>query len=218
MSAFPTAARRAPALLGLLAALAPALLHAQALPEAPASERPITIGIAGGVSVPRQGATASTLRAGLHTQGFVLVRLPAGLPPLRFNVDYTRQRLSARRVAGTDAAARTADVDPTAAIASAPSILAGVVGTKVDLLRGPVRPYLVVGVGGSTIGADVAADGADADRTLALGLDGGAGISVRLGALRAFAETRLQNVYTQRKGLVDARSIQQFPVTFGLSF
>ena len=33
-----------------------------------------------------------------------------------------------------------------------------------------------------------------------------------------FAETRLQNVYTKEKGLVDTKSIQSFPVSVGIVF
>ena len=55
-------------------------------------------------------------------------------------------------------------------------------------------------------------------RSTNFGLDGGAGVSLRLGPIDAFVETRLQNVYTKQQGLVDTKSITVFPVLFGLSF
>ena len=39
-------------------------------------------------------------------------------------------------------------------------------------------------------------------------MEGGAGLSIRLGPIDAFAETRLQNVYTKQKGLIDTRSVR----------
>jgi hypothetical protein len=51
-----------------------------------------------------------------------------------------------------------------------------------------------------------------------LGIDGGAGLAFKLGPITGFAETRLQNVYTKEKGLVDTKSIQSFPVSFGIVF
>ena len=44
------------------------------------------------------------------------------------------------------------------------------------------------------------------------------GFILRLGPISGFVESRLQNVYTKEKGFVDTKSIQQFPVVFGLVF
>ena len=43
-------------------------------------------------------------------------------------------------------------------------------------------------------------------------------IGFKLGPISGFVESRLQNVYTKEKGFVDTKSIQQFPVVFGLVF
>ena len=52
---------------------------------------------------------------------------------------------------------------------------------------------------------------------LKFGIDGGAGLALKIGRLYAFIEGHLQNVYTQR-GLIDAKSIQAVPVSFGVLF
>ena len=196
------------------AAHAAATLLCLALPAAARaqSDRPIQIGFGGGVAVPREGATARELEAGVQGQGFVLVRLPAGLPPLRFNVDYARQKF-ARPTAVRPGAALT---DTAAAERTA---LAGVAGMRLDLLRGPVRPYVVAGVGAFSVkdALDVAGGTRDYSN-VNFGLDGGAGLAIRLGPISGFVEARLQNVYTKQQGLIDTKSIQSIPVTFGLVF
>jgi hypothetical protein len=170
------------------------------------STRPVRVGFGGGVLVPRQGASEQSIERGIHGQGFVLLRLPAGLPALRANVDVARLRFD------TPGTATTPGVD------GHRSLLAGVLGMKVDLLRGPVRPYLLAGAGAFSIrdAIDGAAGGSASQ--VSFGLDGGAGVALRLGGLDAFVETRLQNVYTRERGLVDTKSIAAFPVTFGVIF
>ena len=37
------------------------------------------------------------------------------------------------------------------------------------------------------------------------------------GPIDMFAETRLQNVYTKQRGVIDTKAIRAFPVTFGFS-
>ena len=176
------------------------------------TDRPVQFGIGGGVTVPREGATLRELQAGAQAQGFVLVRLPAGLPPLRFNVDYARMRFERAAMPRPG----TALLDTAAAERTT---LAGVAGMRVDLLRGPVRPYLLAGVGAFSVKDVVdASSGARDFSNVNFGVDGGAGLALRLGPISAFAEARLQNVYTKREGLVDASAIRSVPVTFGLIF
>ena len=50
------------------------------------------------------------------------------------------------------------------------------------------------------------------------GLDGGPGISFKLWSIEGFLESRIQNVYTKTRGLIDQKQIQSFPVTFGFVF
>ena len=199
----------------LSAARAAATVLALAFPAAARaqSDRPIQIGFGGGVAVPREGTSARELEAGMQGQGFVLVRLPAGLPPLRFNVDYARQKFS-----------RPSAVRPGAALtdtaAAERTSLAGIAGMRLDLLRGPIRPYVVAGVGAFSVkdALDLAGGTTRDFSDVNFGVDGGAGLSIRLGPISAFVEGRLQNVYTKQQGLIDTKSIQSIPVTFGLSF
>jgi opacity protein-like surface antigen len=221
------------------AALVPGVAQAQDIEAAAAQvgasvgakTRPIRFGVAGGVLVPRQGNSMRSISQGMQAQGFVLVRMPAGLPELRFNADFGRMRLERARTSGTPTTGTpttgtpgglpTVPADQQAAMAEVTrTLLAGVASLKLDLLRGPVRPYVLGGVGAFNVSDDVAAAALtdeSARRQIDFGLDAGAGISLQLGPIDAFVETRLQNVYTKQKGLVDTRSIQAFPVTFGFT-
>jgi hypothetical protein len=199
----PTAASLAAALL--LSAL-PAAGRAQA------TDRPIQIGFGGGVIVPREGASVRELKNGTQGQGFVLVRLPAGLPPLRFNVDYSKMKFERAAIPRPGLAQQdTAEAERTT--------IAGVAGLRLDLLRGPVRPYVVAGLGAFNVKDVVDQTNGSTDYSkVNFGVDGGAGLAIKLGPISAFAEARLQNVYTKQEGLINAKSIQNIPVTFGLSF
>jgi opacity protein-like surface antigen len=203
------------------AAVLPGALRAQLPSQDPAaastSARPIRLGFGGGMVVPREGANARTVKSGMHGQGFVLVQLPAGLPALRFNVDASRMRL-------VPSGAQAPTVPLPGATPPTPdetvrSMLAGVASLKVDLLRGPVRPYVMAGLGAFRLSDEKQTGlGDDVRSQVDFGVEGGAGLSIRLGPIDAFAETRLQNVYTKQQGLIDQKSIRAFPITFGLIF
>lgn len=168
----------------------------------------IRIGAAGGVVVPTAD-TRTALKQGVHAQAFVLVNLLRGMP-LRFNLGYQKFNLK-QALSGAPSASSTPDAGST-------EILAGVAGTQIDLLHGPVRPYVTLGLGGFDVrNALTAAAGGTSVSQLRFGLDGGAGLALKIGRLDAFVEGHLQNVYTQR-GLIDARSIQAVPVSFGVLF
>jgi hypothetical protein len=163
------------------------------------------------VVVPREGASFRELKNGTQGQGFVLVRLPAGLPPLRFNVDYSRMKFERATPRPGTALLDTAAAERTT--------IGGVGGIRLDLLPGPVRPYVLAGVGAFSVKDAIEQSGGTRDfSNINFGLDGGAGLAIRLGPISAFAEARLQNVYTKQEGLIDTKSIKSIPVTFGLSF
>ena len=193
----------------LLPVVAPSA-HAQSF-DRTNDARPIRFGIAGGVVIPRTGGSTRELENGLHGQGFALLKLPGGLPALRLNVDYAHMQF-AKPTAGT--ASSTASTD------GARTLLDGVAGMRLDLLHGPVRPYLLAGVGAFNV-RDALTAAAAADRTVTstnFGVDGGAGLAFKLGPIDGFVETRLQNVYTKQGGMIDTKSIQSFPISFGLTF
>ena len=204
------AARAATALLSLALSL-PAAAHAQDM-EGTRMARPIQVGFGGGVIVPREGASFRELKNGTQGQGFILVRLPAGLPPLRFNLDYQRMKFerATPRSPGS-ALLDTAEAERTT--------IAGVGGIRLDLFPGPVRPYVLAGVGAFSVKDALEQSGTTRDfSNVNFGLDGGAGLAILLGPISGFVEARLQNVYTKQEGLIEAKSIKNIPVTFGLVF
>ncbi len=213
--------RRLPLAAALTAVIVmPATLLAQLPASDPSagmapSSRPIRLGFGGGVIVPREGASMRELKQGVQGQGFVVVKLPAGLPALRANVDFARMRLQSPLAPSPSS--QPAPGAPTAE-ETVRTMLAGVASLKFDLLRGPVRPYVLAGVGAFHFKDEEQAGlSSDASKQLDFGMEGGAGLSIKLGPIDAFAETRLQNVYTKQKGLIDTKTIRAFPVTFGIT-
>jgi hypothetical protein len=184
------------AILPLLISFPAAGAHAQT------QEQPLVrVGFAGGVVVPTANAR-NAFKNGVQGQGFLLVNL--GGFPLRLNLGY--QHFDLARALG-------------AAQSGSSNILGGVAGTQIDLLHGPVRPYLLAGVGGFNVMNQLTAASGQAMSTsqFNFGLDSGAALAVSLGRLSAFLEGRVQNVYTQH-GATNLRSIQSVPVSFGVMF
>ncbi len=166
-------------------------LGAQQMP-ATTTDRLIRLGFAGGVVVPRTGATVQSLKTGMQGLGFVLLQLPGGLPALRFNFDYAKMDFD-RPTTNTSTATPTGDR----------TVVDGVAGMKVDLIRGPIRPYIMAGLGAFNVKDAIAATattGATSTSALNVGVDGGAGIALKLGPIDGFIETRLQNVWTKQGG------------------
>ena len=95
-------------------------------------------------------------------------------------------------------------------------------GLQINLLRGPVRPYITAGVGAFDIrGITETTTSTSASSTMSrinFGVDAGAGVAVVMGRVSAFAEGRVQNVYTKDGGFIkSAKQINVIPVTFGLA-
>jgi len=87
------------------------------------------------------------------------------------------------------------------------------------LLPGPVRPFVMAGLGAFNVKdmIDAASTSTSSSKTN-FGVDGGGGIEIKLGRLSAFAEAKIQNVYSKNTGAISRSSIQTVPVTFGLLF
>jgi hypothetical protein len=185
--------------------------RAQGNPSDPNATRRVSFGIGGGAIVPRTNARAQDVLAGAIGQAFMQVRIAPGFPALRFGADFSRMKFG-------DVQQGTSGV-PDGATRSQ---LAGLASMRFDLIRGPIRPYVVAGVGAFNIRDALAASIAGGSTTTLtsteFGVDGGAGLSFRMGRISGFLETRLQNVYTKQQGLIDTKSISAFPVTFGLMF
>ena len=166
----------------------------------------VRIGFAGGVVVPTADAR-NALKNGVQGQGFLLFNL--GGFPLRLNLGYQHFNLadalkSAQSGGGTD---RWIEQHPRRG------------GRDSDQsASGPVRPYILAGVGGFNVTNMLTANGQSTSTSqFNWGLDGGAGLAISIGRLSAFVEGRVQNVYTQ-KGMADLKSIQSVPVSFGIMF
>jgi hypothetical protein len=156
----------------------------------------VRFGFGGGMSVPTRNA-GDALNTGVNGQAYLLIDTGV-LPPLRFNLGYQRFKFS-------DALA-----GPTAEHSN---ILSGVGGFSMNLIRlGPVRTYITAGLGAFNISAS----GGGSSSTK-FGIDGGAGLAIKLGRLEGFVEGRVQNVYTDT-GFINEKNIQSIPVTFGILF
>ena len=154
----------------------------------------LSVGVGGGASIPT-GNGGNTVKTGYNGQAYALVQLP-GFLALRFNFGY--QKFEYQNVLNTPSGAQ--------------EILSGVGGLQINLLHGPVRPYLTAGVGAFDL------RGASDTSKINFGIDAGAGLAVSVGRVSAFAEGRVQNVYTKNGGFIQsAKQISVVPVTFGLA-
>lgn len=169
----------------------------------------VRVGFGGGVTVPVSDAR-DAFKDGVNGTGFVLVHLTQGLPALRFAFTYDRFNLKS----GATSIAGASQSD-----AGHSQILGGTAGLKLHLIPGPVRPFIMAGVGAFNVQQLVnAASGSQTTSDTNFGVDGGAGLEIKLGRLSAFAEGRIQNVYTKNSGLINKNSIQSIPVSFGVMF
>lgn len=165
-------------------------------------QRPIRVGIGGGFAVP----TSDFKKAfdnGINGQAYLLIN-SGFLPPFRVNLGYEKFDLK-DAVLG--------------AVTGESTILSGIAALNIDLFRlGPVRPYLVAGMGAFNIRDVLQTAGTETETSSThFGIDGGAGIALRIGPIEGFIEGRVQNVYTD-EGIIDASSIRAIPITFGILF
>jgi opacity protein-like surface antigen len=186
-------------------------LAAQDMPaSAVASSRAVQFGFGGGAIVPRNNTNVQEILAGATGQAFLLVRMAPGFPSLRVGADFSRMKFGKPQqglVGVPDGSTRTQ--------------LGGIASLRFDLLPGPVKPYLMGGVGAFNIRdaiTNIAQTGTTSVSSTKFGIDGGGGVSFQMGRVSGFVETRIQNVYTKSTGVIDTKSIQAFPITFGLMF
>jgi hypothetical protein len=178
-------------------------LCAAALPLS-AQGRFIQVGFGGGMSVPTSNVKEA-FENGVHGRGFVLLDLP-GLPAFRFDLSATKFDWKEAVLGG-----------PTTQGES--QVLGGLANISINLLKGPIRPYVMAGLGAFHVRNELQTSG-EPDETSSqtrFGIDGGAGLAIKIMKLELFVEGRVQNVYTER-GMIDTKSIQTIPVTFGIVF
>jgi hypothetical protein len=166
----------------------------------------LSLGVGGGATIPT-GNGGNTVKTGFNGQAYALVQIP-GFLALRFNFGY--QKFDYQNVLGTTPGSR--------------EIYSGIGGLQLNLLHGPVRPYITAGVGAFDIKGLADTSTASATTTsstmskINFGIDAGAGVAVVMGRVSAFVEGRVQNVYTKDGGFIkSAKQINVVPVTFGLA-
>jgi hypothetical protein len=196
-----------------IAMLALVAQSASALGQSGGGEPMVRVGFGGGVTVPVSDAKAA-FNNGVNGTGFVLVNaLGPGLPALRFS--FTYDRLDYKAAVANSGVGSTSTVNP-----GTSQILGGTVGIKIHLVPGPVSPFVMAGLGAFNV-RDLVNATNGSQSTLSntnFGVDGGGGLEMKFGRLSAFAEARVQNVFTQSSGLLKRSSIQSVPVTFGILF
>jgi opacity protein-like surface antigen len=166
------------------------------------STRLISFGIGGGVSVPVSDAK-DAFQNGVNGQGFIrfnLSFLPIA-PRIEFNL--SKFDLNEAKVGTT----------------GTQQIMSGLATAQFYLMHsGPVRPYILAGVGAYNTKTDTDSLNAESITSTDFGINGGAGLVIRLGKMASmYAEGRVDNVYT-KSGLIDTKQIQVVPVNFGIVF
>lgn len=195
------------AVVAVAAAVAVPTIAAQGLREAENSQRRIQIGIGGGAIIPRTQARYQDVLAGAAGQAYLLLRIAPGLPALRIGADFAQMKFGKAR-------SGVSEVD----LGDTRRQLGGIASLRFDLLPGPIKPYILGGVGAFNIQETIQNISDSTFTTTKIGFDGGGGISFRMGRIAGFIETRIQNVYTKDQGFINTKSISAFPVTFGLIF
>ena len=173
-----------------------------------------TVGVGGGASVPTSGSVRDALKTGVNWHGFVGFRPIAGLPMLRIAGDYQKFDFKKNPVVGAAGAPlQSGEWD------AETKVLGGLANLGFDLLHGPVRPYVLAGLGAFNVKTEGESNTGESfsESKTHFGVDGGAGLAVNIGRIAAFVEGRVQNVYTE-KGAIDTKTITTVPVTFGLQF
>jgi len=198
---------------GAIAMFVVAVAAPRANAQFPSAQQPehhlIRVGFGGGASVPTSHA-GDVLKTGVNGQGYLLIDPGMGFPAIRLNLGYSKFNFKDAVLGGGNAEGHS-------------DILSGVGGLSMPLFSlGPIRPYVTAGVGAFNVkdSFEAAAAGGTvtpSDSKLRFGIDGGAGLTLKLGRLEAFAEGRVQNVYTDQ-GAINPKNIQSIPVTFGIIF
>ncbi|NOT33240.1 MAG: outer membrane beta-barrel protein [Candidatus Eisenbacteria bacterium] len=174
------------------------------------STRPIVFGIGGGIAMPLNEA-GDALDRGFN--GNAYVRFQPAMLPFGFgvNVSFSKFDLS-------DAEVTSGVPSPGASPIGTSQMLAGLADLKFDLIKGPVRPYVLLGLGAYNLSTDLEGASTESVSETRFGVNGGAGLSIQIGPMRLWGQGRVDNMYTEEGGLVDTKSIQVVPVTFGLEF
>jgi len=184
----------------------PLLLLAMAGIASASELKPFEIGFGGGASVPVSHAK-DAFKTGWHGSGIVRLNLP--MMPFGFQGNFTYNHFSLDK--------------PNVGFGGSGRILSGIADARFGIpLPGPIKPYLLAGVGTYNIKANPDSTGAlAAASTTKFGINGGGGVTIDFPGLpvHAFVEGKVENIYTD-KGLNTAVTqdfkTQIIPVTFGI--
>ncbi|HET9327179.1 MAG TPA: outer membrane beta-barrel protein [Candidatus Eisenbacteria bacterium] len=165
------------------------------------AKRLVTVGVGGGMSVPVSDA-ADAFNNGFNVQGFARLNVPK-LPVMpRFDLNFSRLAIDESQIG----------------IPGTQQIISGLANLQVSVLPlGPVRPYVVAGLGAYNLKTETEGVTPTSESKTHFGINGGAGVALHLGMINGFIEGRVDNVYTE-EGAIDANQVQFVPVTFGLTF
>lgn len=181
-------ALRACALIAAIAA--PAALSAQS------TDKPITFGVSGGLSLP-MGDFGEARNSGYNITGHVYLK-PASLASVRLRGDVAYDRWD---VDGFDASTRS--------IAFAANAVYDFPAQSTSIMR----PYVLGGLGLFSLKTSATSGGfTNRSGDTNLGLQVGGGLSFQLSGFSTFAEAKLVNVFT------DGQSTRYVPITFGVRF
>ena len=175
-----------------------------ALLQSAAAARPVRIGFGGGMSVPVSDAK-NAFENGFHGKAMVQWEAPVLPVALRGSVGYSQLDIKSAATS----------------VANKAKILSGLANVSYGFPVGPVKPYIIAGVGAFSIKTEVA--GTSNPSETKFGIDGGAGLQFKLGGIAGFIEGKVENIFTDQ-GLSSAiGSTQEFktqiiPVTFGIFF
>jgi len=165
------------------------------------AHRLVTVGVGGGASVPVSDA-GDAFKNGFNVQGFARLNVPK-LPVVpRFDLNFSRFNLD----------------DAQIGVPGTSQVLAGLANLQMGVLPfGPVRPYLIAGLGAYHLSTNVEGATPTSDSKTHFGINGGAGVTLSLGSIKGYVEGRVDNVFTE-KGMIDTQQVQFVPVTFGVTF
>ena len=169
----------------------------------------VSIGLAGGVSVPVNDV-ASAFDDGVAGQGFVKFNIAFIITP---RLDFVFQDMDIK-----DPSIVSPDFGPGNFTGGTQQIMSGLAHAQFNILTaGPITPYLIVGVGMSNLETtlDEEGGGTTSRNSTQVTVDGGAGVAVKVGPIKAFLEGRIANVVNDGE-VIDLDAVQTVPVTLGV--
>ena len=164
------------------------------------------VGVSGGTSLPLNDAK-DVLKNGYNLQGFVTFALPGA--PVGFRAALNYESFDFKQALGA---------------AGTGSLLSGVANASYRFPLGVVTPYVTAGLGAYNTKSEITSGPITGSASnVNFGINGGAGVEFHFGMVRAFAEGKLENIYTDQGwsaavGGAQNLTTQIVPVTFGVVF